>query len=249
MSDSNNSIKLASINIEGDANLSRVADFLDQEKPDVVCFQELVETSLSFFEKTLGMKGHFLPMTKYHRLYKDMESPVNRFGLGLFSKWPLSEVHSDYYLGGTGDLPMLHIGDETTVWRGVLRATVQKDNVSYTVATTHFTRTSDGSTSETQRRDLRSLFRVLGDVTEIIVCGDFNAPRGGEIFGLLAEKYKDNIPAKYLSSLDPKLHQLRNSKLLMVDGLFSSPQYQVSNVVLSEAVSDHLAITGLISKL
>jgi|GEM_PF-5115909 hypothetical protein len=42
------------------------------------------------------------------------------------------------------------------------------------------------------------------------------------------------------------LQELMDKK--MVDGVFSTPEYEVSNVQLHSGVSDHLAITGDISK-
>lgn len=245
-------IRLASINIQGDTNRERIVSFLGEYKPDVVCFQELMGTSVTFFEKTLQMKGHFLPMAKSHVIPQDTGSPIAAFGVGIFSSLPISKVRSDYYYGGVGNLPTIRFKkgspDDTTLWRGLLSATVTKGPESYTVATTHFTRTKDSRVSDKQRKDLKSLLAITKKSPELILCGDFNAPKGREIFGMLAEKYKDNIPPKYLSSLDPKLHQLRNSKLLLVDGLFTTPQYKVTEVKLSEGVSDHMAVTALISK-
>lgn len=243
MAESNKTIRFASINIQGDKNLEEVVSFLKNFKPDVVCFQELIESRKEFFEKILGMKGYFLPMSRDNRLNLDVF-----FGIGLYSNFPMNNIHSEYYYGGSGNVPVFILGDEKSVWRGFIRATVLKDGKSFTVATTHFTRTPDGSTSEKQREDLKKLFELFESVPELILCGDFNAPRGGEIFTALAEKYKDNIPPQYLSSLDSNLHKLKNSKLLMVDGLFTTPDYIVTEVKLSEGVSDHMAVTALISK-
>lgn len=247
-------LRLASINIEGDKRLEAVVSFLKKFRPDVSCFQELTEPQVAFFEKALGMKGYFLPMTRFFAMADDRASPVVPFGIGLYSTLPMKEVKYKYYYGGKGNLPTLDFESkekisvkEETVWRGVIQGTMEKDSHSFTVATTHFTRTHDGSPSEKQRRDLKKLLGLLDDNPELILCGDFNAPRGGEIFTNLSNRFKDNIPAKYDSSLDPKLHRVGHLKR-MVDGLFSAPEYIVSDVKLTGGVSDHMAVTALILK-
>ena len=243
-----NSIRLASINIEGDTHRDEVISFLKDFKPDVVCLQELVVSSVSFFEEALDMKGYFLPMAKYHILPRDLASPIAPWGVGIFSSLPISDISSRYYCDGSGNLQLAVLGKEETLRRGLLQVTIKKSDEFYTIASTHFTRTPDGSASDKQKKDMKNLLAILEGTPELIFCGDFNAPRGGEIFGLLSEKYKDNIPLQYQSSLDPELHKLKNSKLLMVDGLFTTPQYKVSEVKLSDEVSDHMAITALIYK-
>ena len=241
-------VRFASINIEGDKHLDGVVSFLKNFKPDVVCFQELTIPKIEFFEGALAMKGPFLSISKTNVLPGNTASPIAPEGVAIYSTLPISNVRSEYYYGGTGDLPTLVLGNEESLWRGILQATVEKDGQFYTIATTHFTRTPDGSTSDKQREDLKNMLKLLDGTPEMILCGDFNAPRGGEIFTKLAEKYKDNIPPQYFSSLDPKLHRAGHLKL-MVDGLFSTSQYQISDVKLSDGVSDHRAITALISKL
>lgn len=242
-------IRLACINIEGDIHRDRVAAFLRDFNAEVVCVQELNEASVSFFERSLGMKGYFMPMLRYHSKVSDTTSPLTTFGVGIFSALPVSNVRYDHYYGSSsGEAPLFVLGDETTTRRVLIRVTVKQGDESYTVATTHFTRTSDGSASDKQRIDMKNLLGLLSENPEMILCGDFNAPRGGEIFAMLAEKYKDNIPPEYTSSLDSTLHQLRDSKQLMVDGLFSTLQYALTDVRLSESVSDHKAVTACIAK-
>ena len=170
-------------------------------------------------------------------------------GLGFYSNLPISNLRQEYYYQPMKELPTLIIGDEETVWRGIIEATVEKNGDSYTIATTHFTRTPDGSTSDKQRVDLKNLFKLLMKNSELILCGDFNAPRGGEIFGALSKIYTDNIPPQYESSLDPKLHRIGETKKLMVDGLFTTHQYSATEVKLAEGISDHKAITAVIEKI
>lgn len=242
-------IRFASINIEGDTHRERVVSFLSDFKPDVVCFQEVIESSVPFFEQALDMNGYFVPVAVHNIRPFDLESPIGTYGIGLFSNHLVYDIERNYYSGGVGDVPRFIRGQEgSTIWRALLRGTVNKDDERYTVAITHFTWTFDGSTSDKQREDLKNLLAITEKCPELILCGDFNAPRGGEIFGILAKKYKDNIPVEYVSSLDTELHRIGKIKQLMVDGLFTTKHYEVSEVKLSEGVSDHMAVTALVSK-
>mgnify|MGYP003518349091 FL=1 len=87
---------------------------------------------------------------------------------------------------------------------------------------------------------------------EFIITGDFNAPRGRETFAIFAEKFKDNIPLSYESSLDTKFHrspEIRSGERKnMVDCLFSTPSYFITDVKLIEGVSDHKAIVAFLEK-
>lgn len=246
--DKTETLRFSFINIEGDAHREAVAAFLKDFRPDVVCFAELMETSIHFFETALDMKGYFSAMAKSPVIFKDPASPLSVHGVGLFSRFPVADVREDCYYGDAEKIPMFRHGDERTVRRMLLRATVVRDGVRFNFGVTHFTRTPDGSADDKQRRDMARLLTLLADSPDTILCGDFNAPRGGEIFRMLAAKYKDNIPPEYTSSLDPKLHTLKGAKQYVVDGLFTTPEYHASDVKLSEGVSDHKAITVLIGR-
>lgn len=241
------SVTLVSANIEGDKHLDAVAAFLKEADPDAFCLQELSAPKVSFFEKELGAKGFFAPMMRKRpgAPPSDPMPPGTPVGVGLFSRLPLSRFRRDYYYGGgRGDPPVFMPGDESTVWRVLLSGSFEKNGKTYAVATTHFTRTPDGSASDKQRTDMKNLLKLLGKFPSIILCGDFNAPRGGEIFAMLAARYADNVPSEYDSSLDPDLHKLKGSKRLMVDGLFSAPEYRIEKTRLNFGVSDHAAITA-----
>jgi endonuclease/exonuclease/phosphatase family metal-dependent hydrolase len=87
---------------------------------------------------------------------------------------------------------------------------------------------------------------------DFALCGDFNAPRGGEIFTTLASHYTDNIPSKYETSIHVALHRagsVDGARLahLMVDGLFTTSGYAASDVRLEFGVSDHAAIVATIA--
>ena len=117
--------------------------------------------------------------------------------------------------------------------------------------TTNFTWSEHGQPDRYQRQDVRALLDTVLPLGDIVLCGDFNAPRGGEIFSFLAERLKDNIPRRYKTSLDIALHRAgkeRPEELAdkMVDGFFTSHGYRASGVRLERGVSDHCAIVGTV---
>jgi len=245
-------IKLVSVNIEMDKHLDRVHAFLEREKPDVICLQEVFEPDLTEFGKNLGMEVVFGQMNLMGR-GNQMEAPYIPFGIGMLSSLPMGDVQRSYYQGDKESAKKyVFNGDAREDCHLFLHAHIQKGNTNFTIGTTHFVWTPDGQTSELQRQDLKKLLAILENIPEMVFGGDFNAPRGGEIFDTIAKHYKDNIPQQYTTSIDANLHRL-GDKLrgapLMVDGLFTTPHYKAQNVRLESGVSDHCALTAEISRM
>ena len=94
-------------------------------------------------------------------------------------------------------------------------------------------------------QDLKVLFELLENIPEFILCGDFNAPRGTAIFDSIAEKYKDNIPQDISTTIDKNLHKAGDLQLV-VDGLFTTPEYKVDSIKILDKLSDHCAILATI---
>ncbi|MBI5004534.1 endonuclease/exonuclease/phosphatase family protein [Candidatus Kaiserbacteria bacterium] len=239
------SISLVSLNIERSKHLDRVIPFLLERDPDVVCIQELLERDIPYFEKTFGMQCVFGPSGLH--LASELETePVMMMGSALLSRLPIGARKIEYYAGSEErarrDAPQRVLHNSK-----LITCDVEKDASIFRIATTHFTWTPHGRPNDEQREDMRHLFKLLASAGEFVLAGDFNAPRGGEIFTAIAERYKDNIPAKYTTSIDGSLHRAGNLQL-MVDGIFSTPAYEVSDVELHTGISDHCAITATIAK-
>jgi len=241
-------LSFVSLNIEKDKHFDTVIPFLEQKRAGVVCIQELLEEDIPRIEAVCG-SGLFVPMARF-----EMSRGTLASGIGIFSHLPLIDAFSKQYAGFEGDLPLFNKDNqETTEQFFAVVASVEKDGSIFRIATTHFPWTPNGESSDFQRVALKGLFGVLSDESELVLCGDFNAPRGGEIFSALAAQYTDNIPLQYVTSLDPNLHRagkecLYEIEFLMVDGLFSTPQYNVSEVALHRGISDHCAVTATIQK-
>ncbi len=237
------SIKLAQINIEHEKHVEEVISFLLTQKPDVVCLQELQQGDVSRLEEALGMTCLYAPMTRFND---------NVGGIGIFSNLPFSNQVSTQYGGNKeAELPTYNNATKQLMHdtaRFVLAITdVEKEGETFRVATTHFPVTEHGEATDYQRTGLQAMLALLEKEGELVLTGDFNAPRGREIFSVLAEKFKDNIPLQYTSSLDPVLHRAAPLEL-MVDGIFSTPSYEVSSVEGHTGISDHLAFTALVSR-
>jgi endonuclease/exonuclease/phosphatase family metal-dependent hydrolase len=248
-------IKLVSLNIERSKHLDRVIPFLQQQHADIVCLQELVETDIPIFEQHIGSCAVYA-QTSFHPADAPQTGNVVDCN-GIFTRLPVLAYDTVFYAGDPEQLPKqtgtAEENSRTEPNRLLSFARVGKDPETFTVATTHFTWSYKGAATDLQRKDMTSLLQKLELIGECVLCGDFNAPRGGEIFQMLADRYKDNIPEKYKTSIDVNLHRagkFPSEKMdeKMVDGLFTTPGYVVSDVELHAGVSDHMAITATISR-
>jgi endonuclease/exonuclease/phosphatase family metal-dependent hydrolase len=89
-----------------------------------------------------------------------------------------------------------------------------------------------------------------------MLTGDFNAPRGdNRIYRQLSERFKDTIPLTIKTTMDVDLHKAGKDpqnrvKLsrFVVDYIFSTPEYRVSNVRQEFGLSDHSAIIAEVAR-
>ncbi|MBI5456866.1 endonuclease/exonuclease/phosphatase family protein [Candidatus Kaiserbacteria bacterium] len=247
-------ISLVSLNIERKKNLERVIPFLRERKPDVVCLQEVCGSDISDLASAIGAHGSFyVPVTSQHELTGE----INEHGICILSTFPMPKKEAKYYVGNASHLPVSDEKKPETYTSGqnrmVALANVETPDGTFRIGTTHFTWTPKGEANDLQRRDIKALLSILEAEKEFVLSGDFNAPRGGEIFSEIANRYKDNIPVEYKTSLDLVLHRAAKERLheienKMVDGLFTTPEYVASEVSLVSGVSDHQAVVADIRK-
>ncbi|MDO8504120.1 MAG: endonuclease/exonuclease/phosphatase family protein [bacterium] len=233
-------IKIISLNIEQDQRLNLILPFFRERKPDVLLLQEVFEKDLDKLSRFLDMPFVFAPMCRYH---KDPSQVPQVLGLAVFTKLKVLSKNTFYYFGGKGVLPLITLPRPEKMWRAIIKITVEKDGDQFCLVNTHFTWTPDGMPNARQKRDLRKMLDLLSDIPEVILCGDFNAPRGREIFDQLAKVYKDNIPQNITTTIDQNLHRRKNLQLV-VDGLFTTERYEVQDVEVVPGVSDHCAIVA-----
>jgi endonuclease/exonuclease/phosphatase family metal-dependent hydrolase len=239
-------LALASINIERSKHLPTVAAFLRSQSPDLVCVQELVDEDIASLRDDLGYPHvHFVSMSRYPE-----HGRLRLTGVGILSRHAFERTQDIGYGGGGSGADVVDRTSEETRYQStrypMALASVRLSGALYTIATTHFPWTDGARTSDFQRQSCNALLR-LTQGRSLVLCGDFNAPRGKEIFGRLAANWTDHVPPTYDSSLDPVLHRAPHLRL-MVDGIFSTPDYDVSAVTLHQGVSDHCALTALVAR-
>lgn len=231
---------MLSLNIENHQHLPLVTALLEREKPEVICLQEVQEPDFEMFKKRFGWRGFFVPMITSKRNMEGTEKSV-KLGIAYYTTLTLRKKEMLFYVG-SGTAPKQKVPNDAD--RVLVIGTVEKEGKKYTIATTHFTRDDNGGkVNQEQRRDVKQLLQLLQQKGELVLCGDFNAPRSREIFNTLSLQLKDNIPPEVQSTLDPRLHKA-GPLPYVVDYVWSTPKYQVTKVKVINGVSDHLAIVA-----
>lgn len=238
-------IRLFSLNIEGDKHLDRIIPYLQKERPDIVCFQEVFKVDLPFFEKALKMKAHFTP-TMDIRDNNPYLSPKGLWGLGIFSNRKNAVYNEHYYVGKKSKIQRFVKNNPNSGNRAISWISFKAEDKTYNIATTHFTWSPNGEPTVEQENIMGKLLLQLKQMEPIIVCGDFNAPRGKKIFKMLSDVYTDNIPSEVMTTIDKSLHREGNLGIV-VDGLFTSPNYRADTVEIIGGLSDHMAISARIT--
>lgn len=243
-------ICLLHLNIERERHLDAVKRLLAQKHPDIFCLNEVPESLAETLAGVLGFVFHFEPMGNY-------AEPDGRgtFKVGIMIAWDpsltiIEEPRAYLYNHHVTDQVIWVANDPASSRRVMLVVTVQKNGVPFRIGTTHFTWTPDGSASDVQREDMKNLLSIIekfDDEHGIVFCGDFNAPRGGEIFGMMSAQYRDNLPLTVTTTLDQELHRAAPI-VLAVDNIFSSKEYSVNMNEPIFGVSDHCALIADITR-
>lgn len=249
------SLKLCTLNIEGDRHLHRWPAVVKAERPDVVCLQEVFAADMERIEVELGMSGSFFPMMEITQINTYHLAPRGLWGVAIFSNLPftsgivpsttLSTVQNGgitgYYYAGLPTVQSFTAPNDAS--RVLAVGTFVKEGAEYTIGTTHFTWSGKGEPTDEQRIDVRALLQVLQEFSKIVFCGDFNAPRGTEIFSTLETYYTDTLPKTVQTTIDLQLHYAA-PLYLVVDTIFATPHYKVSQVHTLSSVSDHIGVVG-----
>lgn len=237
-------LKLASINIEAHSHLEeRVLPFLLKEQPDVVNLQEVFEADVPLIKETLGMEGHYVPLANVTETSIHVKHALGNWGLLQLSRLTIKEQGFDFYQKAARIPIFMENNEPNAMDRAVQWLKVEHQGQVYTIANTHFIWSTGGESTPLQLERLQQLFAILDRFPDLVITGDFNAPRGKETFARLAARYRDNIPPEVTTSIDGQFHKAGQLEL-MVDGFFSTPEYQVTDVRVEAGVSDHKALVG-----
>ena len=248
-------MKLISINIEGQLHVDVVRELLTKEQPDVVALQEVFENDFEYLKDVLHMEGVFVPMARmapYGSLKAGIiiaREDMKQIGVAILSRTLIQKTYTYYYIGQPETVPYFKKAENPDLVPNtsnflVLGAETMVGDSQYRIFTTHMPVTREGSiTTRFQIDAAQSIVSLLKSFDDFVFCGDLNAPRGYEAFGIFANAFTDAIPREYETSLDQKLHRVPGL-MFMVDGLFLNGTYQAQQVHFHDGVSDHMAIVA-----
>jgi len=239
-------MKLIQLNIERNRHLEKVLSFFEREQPDVLCLQEVMERSVPRIAERTDMYFTFVPSARLLGFEEGTDGDL--WGIALLSRTP-HMVHDAHQYGGSRELPTLDSSDPEHPYssrRTLLVADVGSEDRRFTIGVTHFTWSSNGENTPLQETDLTELLAVLRQYDELVLCGDFNIPRGTALYRMLAARLLDHVPSDVKTTLDQQLHRVPGL-LHVVDYVWSTPHYEV-DLHVRPGISDHCALVGEVTR-
>ncbi len=222
-----------------------ILDFIYRKRLDVVLLQEVYEGSLEEIRNALGGQVVFSRMCKLS--LTDRAEEAEGWGVAIGSKNPILDSREDYYHGTRDDSSDIVLNNGLRSTSSLLQAGIKIGSERFNFATTHFTWHNQPQPSDEQLRDFAKLAYFLNDTPDMVLTGDFNSPRGYQIFDSIAQRYRDNIPPDIDTTMDTGVRPEATWKYV-VDGFFTSEHYLASNVRLIQGLSDHKGIIGEVQR-
>ena len=239
-------MKILSLNIEGSKHLTRWIPFVKKHAPDVLCLQEVFARDLDEIAGDLSMKYGFMPTMRVAADFDPKSTSIEDWGIAMFYHELPVDVELLYYtqdISRDGEVPVW-TGEVGDIWKQAVILATWSSGI--TVANTHLAWTANGQSTEYQRTYAKDLLKALEQKEHIVLCGDLNAPRGGETWNIFAHHYVDNIPSFVETTIDQNLHKVKGLQYV-VDGLFSSPTLRFSDVGVVDGLSDHMAVLATLT--
>lgn len=245
------SLVVTTLNVEGHKHLQRISSFLAREKPQVLCLQEVFKADLPRLAASLGtdVAVQFVPTLIVDRPNRFQFAPLGAYGIAMLSTLPQKNIGSAYYFGKAESIPLINDSDPNTPNRAVMWADIMTGAGPVRVANTHFTWSPNGQVCAAQTETLAVLLRIFQEKIQAgLLCGDFNAPRGGEIYQTLSTAFTDNVPPEIKTTLDNLHHRVPGIEYV-VDYLFTTVGYVVDQVTFHQGLSDHQALSAQVTRL
>lgn len=238
-------MKIISVNIEGQRHLPLIEKFLTEEQADVVCLQEVFGVDLAQFQKGQTINRAFAPNTIINTPNRYGIALAGEWGVGMLVRapWTVKSWKTQYYHGPADQIPEFVDGQPNSVNRALLVAELEHHGKTLRVATTHFTWTGDGNTSQEQLEDWASLQNELKEYSDFVLCGDFNAPRGREMGNIIEAVYASHVPADTQTTIDETFHYAGKLNLV-VDYFLTQGNIAVQKVDVRNGISDHCALVA-----
>lgn len=228
-------MKIVSLNIERHKHFDLVTSFLAREDAEVACLMEACESDVD------TLAGSSYP----YKIFAPNDVTFEKEGHGktgvlVLAKKPIEA--SEIFYCHEDDRAYLDKPGMGTHAPALILAKIG----DYQIGAVHFTWTENASIDERQRKHVAILLEYLSTKGELMLCGDFNIPRGNEMYRKLASVYHDNIPSEVETTLDPKLHranfEVAGRLKYIVDYVWTTPKYRVSNLKVESGVSDHCGL-------
>ena len=238
-------IKIISLNIEIGRHFNKHRDFFKSEKADIVCFQEILKGDIEKYKKLLDLKySCFAPMSQ-----NVINNKTQMHGISILSKYKITslEIYDVFSLQKEKNCDKL-ITSKYLLKKHyhMIFLSLIVGNKTYNIATTHAPVTCRGDyITDFQRTFFKNLKSILKNKKSFILTGDFNSGRNYELFDDLSILYTDNIPKKYNTSIDNKIHRKGyNNIQFVVDGFFTTKDIVVKKIKYQDGVSDHCAVVA-----
>lgn len=237
-----------------------------ESAPDVLCLQDFPFRDLGLLEWAPHIA--FAPMTNH--LINGERAVV---GIAIASRYFMTDIaHCTTWgngilknLEGVDDKNRRYLGVESdalveaTEDRVAICATVIKDGARFDVATAHGMWVRGGVVNDIQRQSTGRLLHFLDKERSrrkgLVLAGDLNIGRGGEIYQMFVKKgFHDCVPDKIDNTLDPDHPSVRNGLKVVIDYIMTygadlfGDVYSVSEVMLLSGVSDHCALSATVAR-
>jgi hypothetical protein len=234
-------------------------------KCDVILVQDMPFRDLPIF----GHHPHLAFGVMTNQLINGERAPV---GIAIASRYFITDIRHHTYWGdgilkdlqGVDSNNARFLGEESdrmvaaTEDRVVITAAVIKDSITYQLATTHGMWARDGEPNDVQRTSMRRLRDIL--LAEainrggLVIAGDLNFDRGGEIYNMFTAEIRDCTPLNIASTLDREHAVTRKGIKVVSDYFMSCPDisgteiFDITDVRPRFGVSDHAALWATVSK-
>lgn len=229
-------IKIAQINIETDKHLKRFIPFFKKEKVDVLMLQEVMKKDVAKIQNELGFRDYVFQEMFFHKEDENLNQ-----GIAIFTNLKFEEGGAVLLGKKFRNIPEKDYFQELDIY--MLYFIYESFGTQYTFATTHFPVNYAGRVSKLQEDVCDKLLGEVSRHKNIILTGDFNAPRGRKIFDMIALAMTDNIPEDAITTIDQKLHRKKGLQFV-IDGMFTRGNIILENVTLHDGLSDHMAVIG-----
>lgn len=227
-------VKITSLNIAGfkkwESRQQKIVDFINSENPDVLLLQEVrFDPVVSAYSQSamlnLLLKTPFpFTQTTVSKFYQPSVGEAFREGLAILSKFPIKESEA---------LVLVKQADDKHP-RIIQNANLVIDGRTVGITNVHL---SNNKYSLQQLRELIAIFTSRNE--ERIIAGDFNI--------LDLESIKDIYTENYSSSTEFKQYISFPSEGITVDYVLLPKQLRFDSLTTFEGLSDHSALSFVIT--